>query len=78
MLTKTILTGNVITSGIFSVVSKTRLKCLQYKYPSLYIKTGRFSSCIGFSAQSKQDFGLHLCLIIGSENTSQDYVTQLL
>lgn len=49
MLTKTILTGNLITSGIFSVVSSTRLKCLQSKYPSLFIKTGRFSSCSGMS-----------------------------
>lgn len=49
MLTKTILTRNVITSVIFFVVSKTGLKCLQYKYPSLFIKAGRFSSCSGMS-----------------------------
>lgn len=45
MSTKTILTGNVITSDPFSVVSKTRLKCLQSMYPSLSIETGSFPSC---------------------------------
>lgn len=59
MPTKTILAGNVITSGIFSVVSKTRLKCLQYKYPSLFIETGRLSSWSGMSGfQHKASRGL--------------------